>query len=176
MSGKCTLLPLAAFALLVAATAPSFGQSTSATIRGTVKDETGGLPGATHRGPGDRRRLLFRQPPRKPTAASGSRACDPGPTSITVTMDQYKPAARRLQVLVGQDIDLDFRLTADLVYAENVTVVGELAIDIKTAQIATHITSEQIRDLPTERPELPELRRPRPGRARERRARRPPRR
>jgi hypothetical protein len=47
-------------------------------------------------------------------------------------MPQYKPAAKKLTVLVGQTIDLDFRLTADLVYAENVTVVGDVAVDIKT--------------------------------------------
>ena len=34
-------------AVLVAMTVPAAAQSTSATIRGTVKDETGALPGAS---------------------------------------------------------------------------------------------------------------------------------
>ena len=72
----------------------------------------------------------------------------PGAYEITVAMPQYKPAASKLTVLVGQNIDLDFRLTADLVYTENVTVVGEQAIDVKTSQVATNITAEQIRNLP----------------------------
>lgn len=49
---------------------------------------------------------------------------------------------------MGQGVDLDFRLTADLVYAENVTVIGDQVVDIKTSQIATNVTSEQIRNLP----------------------------
>jgi hypothetical protein len=58
-------------------------------------------------------------------------------------MPQYKPASKTLQVLVGQNIDLDFRLTADLVYTENVTVMVDtdyLGIDQGPilAMIETH--------------------------------------
>ena len=136
-----------ASALVVATSVASLAQSTSATIRGLVKDETGGLPGATIVATETSSGFSF-------SATSGAdgnftlAGLRPGSYDITVTMPQYKPASRKLQVLVGQNIDLDFRLTADLVYAENVTVVGDLAVDIKSAQIATNITAEQIRDLP----------------------------
>jgi outer membrane receptor protein involved in Fe transport len=136
---------LAAAALAVAA--PGRAQSTSATIRGTVMDDSGGLPGAS---------IVAREATGGFSFAATSgpdggftlAGLRPGSYDITVTMEQYRPAARRLQVLVGQTIVLDFRLTADLVYAENVTVVGELAVDIRTSQIATNVTTEQIRDLP----------------------------
>jgi len=147
MSLKRCLLSFAVPSLLLALTVSGFAQSTSATIRGTVKDDTGGLPGA---------RIVAKE-----TAggfsfdvtsdADGSFTLGglrPGTYDITVSLSQYKPAARKLQVLVGQNIDLDFRLTPDLVYAENVTVIGDQAVDIKTSQIATNITAEQIRDLP----------------------------
>ncbi len=139
--------PMAALALVVAATLPVLAQSTSATIRGNVMDETGGLPGASIVAQEAGTGFSF-------TATSGVdgtfvlAGLRPGSYDITVSMPQYKPAARKLTVLVGQNIDLDFRLTADLVYAENVTVVGETAVDVKTSQIATNITSEQIRTLP----------------------------
>lgn len=144
---RSVLSTFAAFALVVTTAVPSLAQSTSATIRGTVKDDTGGLPGAIIVAKESTAGFSF-------TATTGSdgsftlAGLRPASYDITVTMEQYKPAARRLQVLVGQNIDLDFRLTADLVYAENVTVVGELAVDIRTSQIATNITAEQIRDLP----------------------------
>jgi hypothetical protein len=145
-----SLRPVVAFvsaALLVATAVPSFAQSTSATIRGIVKDDTGGLPGAS---------IVAREASSgftfdSTTGSDGSftlAGLRPGTYDITVTMNQYKPAAKKLQVLVGQNIDLDFRLTADLVYAENVTVIGDLAVDITSSQIATNITAEQIRDLP----------------------------
>ena len=144
------LRPVAALvsaALLAAGAVPVLAQSTSATIRGIVKDDTGPMPGAS---------IVARETASgfsfdATTDADGSftlAGLRPGTYDITVTMSQYKPAARRLQVLVGQNIDLDFRLTPDLVYAENVTVIGELAIDIRSSMIATNITAEQIRDLP----------------------------
>jgi outer membrane receptor protein involved in Fe transport len=136
-----------AFASVVAPAIPSFAQSTSATIQGTVKDDTGGLPGAS---------IVAKEVTSGFSFEATSRAdggftlagLRPGSYEITVTMSQYKPEARKLQVLVGQNIDLDFRLTADLVYTENVTVVGELAVDIRSSQTATNITAEQIRNLP----------------------------
>jgi outer membrane receptor protein involved in Fe transport len=137
----------AGLCLALAASQPVLGQSTSATIRGTVVDDTGGLPGASIVAQETGTGFSFSAT----TGADGSfvlAGLRPGSYDITVSMPQYTPAARRLTVLVGQNIDLDFRLTADLVYTENVTVVGELAVDVKTSQIATNITSEQIRTLP----------------------------
>jgi outer membrane receptor protein involved in Fe transport len=146
MTVRCAVLVSLAAALL-AVPPPGFAQSTTATIRGVVKDDTGGLPGATisARETGSGFTFEATSGPEGNFTLAGLR---PGTYDITVSMSQYKPAARTLQVLVGQNIDLEFRLTADLVYAENVTVVGEMAVDIKTSQIATNITATQIRDLP----------------------------
>ena len=147
MTSKRHLTLLAALAATLAAAVPASAQSTSATVRGIVKDDTGGLPGATITAQETGSGFSF-------TATSGAdggfvlAGLRPGAYDITVAMPQYKPAASKLTVLVGQNIDLDFRLTADLVYTENVTVVGEQAIDVKTSQVATNITAEQIRNLP----------------------------
>lgn len=136
-----------ALACLLACSTPALAQSTSATIRGVVKDDTGGLPGANIVAREITGGFTF-------TAVTGTdgsftlAGLRPATYDITVSMDQYKPAARRLTVLVGQNIDLDFRMTADLVYAENVTVVGDQVVDIKTSTISTNVTSEQIRNLP----------------------------
>ena len=54
-----------------------------------------------------------------------------------------------MEVLVGQTVSLDFRITPDLVYTENVTVVGETRlVDTRTSQVTTNITQEQVRYLP----------------------------
>jgi hypothetical protein len=144
---RLAALPLVSFAVLAATVVPALAQSTSATVRGIVKDETGALPGATIEAKETGSGFSFSAT----SAGDGSftlAGLRPGTYDITVSMPQYKPAAKKLTVLVGQDIDLDFRLTADLVYAENVTVVGDVAVDIKTSQIATNVTAQQIRDLP----------------------------
>jgi outer membrane receptor protein involved in Fe transport len=146
-SRRVVVSPVAALVLVAATALPSAAQSTSATIRGIVKDDTGGLPGANVAAKETTSGFSFEAT----SGADGSftlAGLRPGSYDITVSMTQYKPEARKLQVLVGQNIDLDFRLTADLVYAENVTVISDLVVDIKSSQIATNITSEQIRDLP----------------------------
>jgi outer membrane receptor protein involved in Fe transport len=146
MISRRSLGPFAALCALLVAV-PTFAQSTSATVRGIVKDETGGLPGASITAQEASSGFSFSAT----SGADGSfvlAGLRPGSYDITVVMPQYKPAASKLTVLVGQNIDLDFRLTADLVYTENVTVVGEQAVDVKTSQVATNITAEQIRNLP----------------------------
>ena len=136
MTSKPHLTLLAALVAVLAAV-PASAQTRSATVRGIVKDDTGGLPGATITAQETSSGFSF-------TATSGAdgsfilAGLRPGAYDITVAMPQYKPAASKLTVLVGQNIDLDFRLTADLVYTENVTVVGEQAIDVKTSQVATN--------------------------------------
>ena len=92
----------------------------------------------------------------------------PGTYDITVSMPQYKPAARKLTLLVGQNIDLDFRLTADLVYTENVTVVGEHGH--RRQDVADRDQHHERADPQpaAERPQLPELRGPGARRPRER--------
>src|SRR5262245_44860295 len=104
------LKALSAVVLSLALGEPALAQSTSATVRGVVKDDTGGLPGATITAKESTGGFTF-------GAVSGGdgsfvlAGLRPGTYDITVEMPQYKPAARKLTVLVGQDIDLDFRLT-----------------------------------------------------------------
>ena len=151
MSCRCATPrpPISALALVLASRrSPPRAQSTSATIRGTVVDDTGGLPGASHRGARDRQRLhLLRDHGRRRQLRRWP-ACGPARTTSRSRCRSTSRPRGALTVLVGQNIDLDFRLTADLVYTENVTVVGELAVDIKTSQIATNITAEQIETCP----------------------------
>jgi hypothetical protein len=147
MSLSRRALPWVSFVIAVALAVPALAQSTSATIRGVVKDETGGLPGASIVAREASSGFTF-EATSGPDGSFTLAGLRPGTYEISVSMPQYKPASRTLTVLVGQDIDLDFRLTADLVYTENVTVIGGVAMDIKTSQIATNITAEQIRDLP----------------------------
>jgi hypothetical protein len=133
--------------LFVAGAGSAGAQTTSASIRGTVTDESGTVPGATVTARESQSGFRFE-------AVSGGdgtfalAGLRPGTYEITVSMPQYKPAARTVQVLVGQTVDADFRITAELVYVENVTVVGELLVDMRTPEITTNVTDQQILHLP----------------------------
>jgi hypothetical protein len=73
----------------------------------------------------------------------------PGKYKIQVTVSQFKPEARTVEVLVGQTVTANFRITPDMVYTEAVTVVGDTRlVDTRTSQVTTNITQEQIRYLP----------------------------
>ncbi len=123
-------------------------QVSTATVQGTVRDSTGVLPGANviarHVESGFTSETV--------TGVDGTFALGglrPGPYQITVAFAQYKPQARTVEVLVGQAVTVDFRITADVVYAENVTVVGEARIiETRTSQVGTNVTEEQVRYLP----------------------------
>src|SRR5688572_22828913 len=133
--------------LVVVGVAFAGAQTTTATIQGTVSDETGGVPGATVTA------RQMRSGFQHEVTAGGDggfalAGLRPGTYEITVSMPQYKPAARTLQVLVGQTLTVDFRITPDLVYVENVTVVGERLMDVRTPEIATNVTEQQVRHLP----------------------------
>ncbi len=123
-------------------------QISTATIQGTVSDATGVLPGAT---------VVARDPqsgfthetvtgPDGYFTLAGLR---PGTYEIRVAMPQYKPEARTIEVLVGQTITLNFRVTPDVVYTEAVTVVGETRlVDTRKSEVTTNVTQEQLRYLP----------------------------
>jgi hypothetical protein len=147
MARHVGLRALTSLAFLLAGVPWSLAQSTSAQIHGTIKDESGPLPGAaivareTQSG-------FTNETVSGPDGSFTLAALRPGNYEITISMPQYKPAARAVQVLVGQDLELSFRLTAELAYVENVTVVGDLLLDTRTSQIATNLTPEQVEALP----------------------------
>jgi hypothetical protein len=134
-------------ALGLAAPPPSVAQITTATIQGTVSDDTGVLPGATITAQETQSGVTQ-------TAVTNSggyftlAGLRPGTYEIRVTMDQYKPQARTVQVLVGQTSTVDFRVSSALAFTEDVTVVGTRLVDTRTSEITTNVTEDQLRHLP----------------------------
>ncbi|MFP5247731.1 MAG: TonB-dependent receptor domain-containing protein, partial [Thermoanaerobaculia bacterium] len=72
----------------------------------------------------------------------------PGSYRIEVTAPAYKGTSRDLTLLVGQTIDLDFRLRPDTVITEEVTVIGSVPVEMEATEVATNITRRQIENLP----------------------------
>jgi Carboxypeptidase regulatory-like domain/TonB-dependent Receptor Plug Domain len=142
--------PLAVFAALLLL-AVSAAAQTSATIAGTVTDESGNLfPGATITATNIASGFTHNA-----TAGSDGRftlaGLPPATYRIDVTATSYKGSSRQVQVLVGQSLELNFRLTPDLVLMENITVLGEgtqVLMDTRTTEISTNITQQQIESLP----------------------------
>ena len=142
---------LAVAACLVGAFAsPAASQTTTSTIVGVVSDDTGVLPGASvvavNTGTGFRYEAFA-----GPDGAFRLNGLPPGTYQMKVSSDAYKEQTRTIELLVGQTVTVDFRLSFSGVYLENVTVVGSGAqrlVDTRNPEISTNITHEQIELLP----------------------------
>jgi outer membrane receptor protein involved in Fe transport len=125
----------------------AIGQISTATAQGRVTDATGVLPGVTVTA----RELQSGFAHESVTDGEGRftlAGLRPGTYEIRVTLAQYKPQARTVQLLVGQTVTVDFAVSPELTYAETVTVVSERLADVKTTEIATNVTQEQLQYLP----------------------------
>ncbi len=102
---------------------PARAQGTSASIQGSVIDDTGPLPGATIVAKDTQSGFQHDAV----TAVDGTFTLSglrPGTYEITVTMPQFKPQSKTLQVQVGQSVTANFKITPDVLYTEQVQVVG----------------------------------------------------
>ena len=73
----------------------------------------------------------------------------PGSYELTVRRLGAAPQTRGVRVLIGQTLDIDFRLSDTAVTLAAVQVTAEAGREMKTSEIATNVTQEQINDLPT---------------------------
>ena len=138
----------ACLTLVLIAPSRAHAQISTATLQGRVTDNTGVLPGAT---------VTAREVQSGFTQESVSDAegaftlpgLRPGTYEIRVVMDQFKPQTKTVELLVGQTITVDFRVTADVIYTETVSVVGDSRlVDTRKSEISTNVTEQQMRYLP----------------------------
>ena len=73
---------------------------------------------------------------------------NPGAYRITVRRIGHAPAARTLELRVGQNLNLDFRLTPSTVELEEVVAIAA-APETETSEIATNVSQKQIETLPS---------------------------
>src|SRR5438552_13163819 len=72
----------------------------------------------------------------------------PGEYQIVVAAPGYEPRNETITVLVGQNLEMNLRLTPTAVLSESITVVGNQAVEVKTSEVATNVTTQQIESLP----------------------------
>jgi len=134
--------------MLLLAIAASAVAQTSATVSGTVNDESGNVfPGATITATNTENGFTYTA-----TAGSDGKYTLAGLAAanyrIDVSAPSYKASAKEVRVLIGQTLEMNFRLTPDLVLLESITVVGATAVETETSEIATNVTPRQMESLP----------------------------
>jgi hypothetical protein len=141
---RLALLSAITFALGITT---SFAQSSSASIRGTVRNGETTVPDARieiiNSGTG------FKYNAKSDAAGNFSvGGLAPGSYQIEVIASDGASVTRNLSLLVGQAIVSDFSLGASDVTLESVTVFGNRVIDLKTSEVGTNVTPEQVAMLP----------------------------
>ncbi|HEX3130618.1 MAG TPA: TonB-dependent receptor, partial [Thermoanaerobaculia bacterium] len=143
-------LPLLVLAVLTLMAATAWAQTSTSSIRGVVRDNSGPLADATVEAVGAD--SGFRTTAK--TGADGRFSLpglNPGVYNLTVAAGAYSPQSQSVQVLIGQDVDLDLVLSPSEMFTEEVSVVGDqvqLLVETRTSEVATNITTQQIESLP----------------------------
>lgn len=73
----------------------------------------------------------------------------PSTYEITVRRIGSTPQGRRVDVLIGQSLSLDFALGQSAVQLTEVQVVTTPAVEMRTSEVATNVTQQQVNNLPT---------------------------
>jgi outer membrane receptor protein involved in Fe transport len=126
----------------------AFAQSSTATIRGKVTNESGtAISNAEINAVSTSTGFVH-------TVNAGSSGSyvlgglTPGTFNLVVAAPGYEPKSQDLTVLVGQTLDVNLRLTPTAVLTESITVVGNQLVDTRAPEVATNVTVEQIEHLP----------------------------
>lgn len=124
-------------------------QTTTGTVRGYVKDPSGaGVPDAEV----SARNIATGAIRSTATRSDGSYVLPglaPATYELTVRKIGYTPQQRRVDVAVGATLISDFTAQAGAVELQAVTVESAPAIELRTSEVATNISQQQLQQLPT---------------------------
>lgn len=142
------LLWMFGFALL-AVTPTLNAQTTTGTVRGTVKDQNGaGVPDASV----SARNVTTGAVRSTPTHSDGSYVMPgmvPATYEFSIRKIGYTPQQRQVTVQIGATQLVDFTLQAGAVELQVVTVEATAGAEVRTSEVATNVTAQQIEQLPT---------------------------
>ncbi len=73
---------------------------------------------------------------------------EPGRYELTVRRIGLAEQTRNVQLLIGQTLDLNFRMTEAATTLAGVDVIAQQGVETRTSEVATNVTTEQIDELP----------------------------
>ncbi|MGH7502564.1 MAG: TonB-dependent receptor [Longimicrobiales bacterium] len=137
-----------AMTFLLVALAPAAAQTSTGTIRGFVRDDSGNPLAnvsvvATQEATNFQRTSI--------TAANGFYnipGLQPGQYVLRATSIGYADLERAVRLLIGQTLNLDVQLGVQAVALEGIEIQAARVVETTTPEIATNITAEQIQSIP----------------------------
>ncbi|HXF96916.1 MAG TPA: TonB-dependent receptor [Gemmatimonadales bacterium] len=137
-------------AMVLAWPTPLFGQTTTGTVRGYVRDANGVPLGGAQVQARNVETGLERIATTRGDGAYALPGLPPGAYELAVRHIGSIPQRRQVVVPIGATLLVHFELQAGAVELEAVTVAaGAPIVELRTSEVATNITQQQINDLPT---------------------------
>ncbi|HET9768904.1 MAG TPA: TonB-dependent receptor [Thermoanaerobaculia bacterium] len=143
-----TIFGWACAVLLLAGAAAA--QNTTSSIRGVVKDANGPVAGATV-GAIDTESGFTRSVIADGRGHFALAGLPPGLYALAATSPGGATASQEIQLLLGQDVEVELSVAENTPFTQDVTVFGtgvQLLVETKSSEIATNVTPEQIETLP----------------------------
>lgn len=140
-----SFLSLVLFALLIP---PATAQTSTASLFGRVTDAEGeAIAQAEVNAVGTQTGFVKTTTSR----ADGSfrlAGLTPGSYNVVASASGYEPQSSEFTLRVGQAVEVSFRLPTSGSFEQEITVVGNAQVEMKTHEITTNVTPEQIEQLP----------------------------
>src|SRR5262245_3613984 len=141
---------LAIGGLFVLATGRAVAQTTTGTIRGYVRDSSGAPLAAAEVQAKNVGTAITRTAMTNPDGSYVLPGLAPAVYALTARHNGQRPQARRVTVQIGSTLLEDFMLRAGAIEVAGVAVQGAApALETRTSEVATNVTTQQIDRLPT---------------------------
>ena len=128
--------------------AGAFGQATTATMRGTITNPQGRPVANAEINAVETATGFVHTVHSRPDGTYTLGGLTPGSYNIVVAAQGYEPKSQDVTVLVGQNLEVNINMAATATLSESITVVGTQAVETRTPEIATNVTTQQIENLP----------------------------
>jgi hypothetical protein len=128
---------------------PALGQTTTGTVRGYITDPQGAPIAEARIVARDARTGVQTQTTSQKNGFYVLAGLNPATYEITVRQIGSAPQAKRLDLLIGQTLTLDFQLVASAVQLAEVQVVAATGVEMRTSEVATNVTQQQVNNLPS---------------------------
>jgi hypothetical protein len=139
-----------ALALVVTAAPAAVSQTTTGSIRGYVKDAAGAPLGGAAIEARNEQSGVSRNAPSQADGSYVLPGLVPGAYTVTARHIGHTSQGRRVAVEIGASLLVDFALQAGAVEVAGVTVqAGAPVVEMRTSEVATNVTQQQIQALPT---------------------------
>src|SRR5882762_8079833 len=124
-------------------------QTTTATVRGYVKDQNGGLVADAEVQARQTETGVVRSATSRSDGSYILAALVPGDYELSVRHIGHAPQRRQISALIGATQIIDFTLQAGAVELQAVTVEAAPSVELRTSEVAVNITAQQMQQLPT---------------------------